>query len=101
MRARDGALLAVIGVVAVPCIALMVEFASVPPLPMHPATARVVAIAPSDSKYHAGRDTIVVRNANGTGQFTMGDVDVHCAVGDLVPVTQQGITLGRVAKTCH
>ena len=27
--------------------------------------------------------------------------EVHCHVGNLVPVKQQGVTLTRVAKTCR
>lgn len=101
MRTRDEVLLAVIGLVALPSIVLILEFAKLPPQPVHPVTARVIAITPAVSKFRAGRDTIIVRNANGTGQFTMPDDDVRCSVGDMVPVQQQGITLARVAKTCR
>jgi hypothetical protein len=46
-------------------------------------------------------DHIVVRNAHGTGQFSMHDADVRCRVGDQVPVQQQGVTLTRAARTCR
>lgn len=72
-----------------------------PPLPPHPAIARVVAIAPVESRWYANRDRIVVRSAHGTGQFEMIHSDVRCDVGDEVPVEQRGITLTRLPKTCR
>ena len=72
-----------------------------PEQPAHSAMAKVVAIAPHEGRFYNDRDTIVVRNAHGTGQFTMRDDDVRCHVGDAVPVEQRGITLMRVAKTCR
>ena len=101
MRGSTEVLLTVIGLIAVPSSVVMFQFAGQPVQPVHPATARVVAIKPSDSYFHPYRDTIVVRNARGTGEFSMQDGDVHCVVGDQVPVRQQGITLTRVAKTCR
>ena len=100
MRGRDGALIAVIGAIALPCAALIYHVASLPLQPIHAATARVVAIAPPVSKY-SNRETVVVRNAHGTGQFTIALDDARCNVGDVVPVQQQGITLTRAATTCR
>ena len=63
--------------------------------------ARVVAIAAWEAKFRASRDTIVVRNAHGTGEFSMPFNEVRCNVGDEVPVEQQGVTLTRTSKTCR
>ena len=72
-----------------------------PAQPGFETTARVIAIAPSNSRLHPGRLTVVVRNAHGTGQFRMNDVDIHCQVGDRVAVGQRGIVLTRIARTCR
>ena len=101
MRGRTEALLTVIGLIAVPASVVMFKFAGLPEQPARAALARVVAIKPSDSRIHADRDTIVVRNARGTGEFSMHDGDVRCVVGDQVPVEQRGVTLTRTAKTCR
>ena len=101
MRRQTEILLSLIGVIAVPSSVLMFHFSGMPLQPAHPATARVFAIKAWDARFRAGRDYIVVRNAHGTGQFSMPDADVRCQVGDQVPVQQQGVTLTRVARTCR
>jgi hypothetical protein len=101
MRTRTEALLTLLGLIAVPSGVVMFEFAGMPEQPAHPAMARVVAIKPSDSKFHADRDYIVVRNARGTGEFSMYDGELRCRVGDEVPVEQRGITLTRTPRTCR
>jgi hypothetical protein len=100
MRARMEILGTLIGLVAVPSIVLIYQFAPMPPQPAHAAVARVVAITPWGKLYNE-RDSIVVRNARGTGQFSMRAAEIRCHVGDRVPVRQQGITLTRVARTCR
>ena len=90
-----------IGLIAVPAIVLVFHFARMPVQPVHPAMARVVAIAAVEGRFYADRDTIVIRNAHGTGGFRMRDAEVRCHVGDLVPAEQQGVTLRRVAQTCR
>jgi hypothetical protein len=94
-------LVALLGLIAVAALPVVVHFWRVPLQPAHPAMARVVAIAAHESKFGAYRDTIDVRNATGTGDFSMQFDQVHCRVGDLVPVQQQGVTLTPVAKTCR
>ena len=101
MRTRTEALLTLIGLIAVPSGVVMFEFAGLPEQPAHPAMAWVVAIKPSDSKLHAERDYVFVRNARGTGEFSMHDHEVRCMVGDEVPVQQRGVTLTRTPKTCR
>ena len=91
----------VLGLVVVALAVVAFQFSRLPLQPRHPAMARVVAIAAWEGKLYAYNDNIVVRNAHGTGQFTMRDVDVRCHVGDIVPVQQQGITLTRAAGTCR
>ena len=83
------------------CGILVFNFAGLPDQPSHPALARVVAINPRDTRFYADRDTIVVRNAHGTGEFSMRDAEVRCVVGDQVPVEQRGLTLTRTQKTCR
>lgn len=101
MRRRDAILLGAATVIAVPLAALVAYFAGMPVQPKVPATARVFAIAGHGGRLYADRDTIVVRNATGTGQFSMRDNEVRCHVGDQVPVEQQGIVLTRTARTCR
>ena len=101
MRPQTEVLLTAIGLIAVPSGVVLFHFWGMPPQPVHPAMARVVAIAAHDSRLHFDRDHIVIRNAHGTGQFSMPDADVRCHVGDEVPVLQQGVTLTRAAKTCR
>lgn len=101
MRRSTEALLTLVGVVAVPLVVVVFHFAGMPVQPAHAATARVVAIAARGGKLFADRDTIVIRNDHGTGQFSRRFADVHCHVGDLVPVEQRGVTLAPVAKTCR
>jgi purine nucleoside permease len=94
-------LVALPGLIALAALPVVVHFWRMPVQPAHPAMARVVAIAAHESKFGAYLDTIDVRNATGTGGFSMKFSEVHCHVGDLVPVKQQGVTLTRVAKTCR
>jgi hypothetical protein len=101
MRRQTEVLLTLIGLIAVPSAVVMVHFAGMPVQPAHPAMARVVAIKAWESKFGAYLDTIDVRNATGNGDFSMQFNQVHCRVGDLVPVQQQGVTLMPVAKTCR
>jgi hypothetical protein len=101
MRRSTEVLLTMCGLVAVPLGVLVFNFAGLPEQPPHPALARVVAINPHDSRIHADRDTIVVRNAHGTGEFSMHDAEVRCVVGDQVPVEQRGLTLTPTSKTCR
>ena len=101
MRLRSEILATLIGLVAVPSAVLIFHFARMPLQPVRPAMARVVRISPHDGRFGASWDYIVVRNARGTGQFSMWDPEVRCHVGDQVPVQQQGITLTRTARTCR
>ena len=101
MRTRTELLLSLVGLIAVPSSVLVAHFAAMPVQPKHRATARVVAIAAWEAKFRASRNTIVVRNAHGTGEFSMPFNEVRCNVGDEVPVEQQGVTLTRAAKTCR
>lgn len=101
VRVRTAILATLIGLMAVPSIVLIIHFGEMPLQPVRPAMARVVAIRGWEGRLRADRDTIVIRNAHGTGQFSMRDVEVRCKVGDQVPVEQQGVTLRRVAKTCR
>ena len=101
MRRTTEVLLTLVGLVAVPSAAVVFHFAAMPEQPKRPSTARVVAIVPWEGKLRADLDHIVVRNAHGTGQFTMHDAEVRCRVGDQVPVEQQGATLTRSARTCR
>jgi hypothetical protein len=94
-------LLAVVGLIAVAALPVVAHFWRMPLQAAHPAMARVVAIAAHEGKFGAYFDTIDVRNATGTGGFSMPFNRVHCHVGDLVPVQQQGVTLTPVAKTCR
>jgi hypothetical protein len=94
-------LVALSGLIVLAVLPVVVHFWRIPPQPAHPAIARVVAIAAHEGKFGANFDTIDVRNATGTGGFSMKFNEVHCHVGDLVPVKQQGVTLTRVAKTCR
>ena len=64
-------------------------------------TAKVVAIAPSDHRFHPNENTIVVRNATGTGEFTVDTLILKCDVGDSVPVEQAGVSLRAAASTCR
>ena len=95
------ALLSVIGLAAVPSLVLLFDYAKMPPQPEHPATARVVAIVAWEAKFRVALDTVSVRNAGGTGQFSIREADVRCHVGDIVPVEQQGVTLTPAAGTCR
>ncbi len=72
-----------------------------PARPAFETTARVVAIVGSNSRFHPDRFTIVVRNARGTGEFSMNDGDIRCHVGDAVAVEQRGVVLMRIARTCR
>jgi len=101
MRTRTELLLSLAGLIAVPSSVLVAHFAAMPVQPKRPATARVVAIKGREGRLYEYRDYVVVRNAHGTGQFSMNDGDVRCHVGDVVPVEQQGVTLTRAAKTCR
>jgi len=101
MRRWTEVLLSLIGLIAVPASVAIFHFAALPVQPAHPAMARVVAIGAWEGKFRADLDHIVVRNAHGTGQFSMHDADVRCRVGDQVPVQQQGVTLTRAARTCR
>ena len=65
-----------------------------------PTTAKIMAIVPSDRRFHPNDETIVVRNAHGTGQFTV-HYAVQCNVGDTVAVQQAGVTLRASPTTCR
>jgi hypothetical protein len=65
-----------------------------------PATAKIMAIVPSEHRFHPNDQTIVVRNAHGTGQFTL-HYPIRCNVGDTVAVEQAGITLRASPATCR
>jgi hypothetical protein len=101
MRLRSELLAGLIALIAIPSLAVIIHFKSMPVQPIHPAIARVVAIAPWAAKFRADRDTIVLRNARATGQFSMHNGEVRCHVGDRVPVQQQGVVLTPVPKTCR
>jgi hypothetical protein len=64
----------------------------------HPAMATVVAIAPTLGR--SDRQTIVVRNAHGTGYVSTLIGATHCDVGDKVPVIQRGAALSAAPATC-
>lgn len=101
MRTQTEILATLLGMIAVPSSVLIVEFAGMPEQPKRPATATVTAIVPHGGRLRPNLDEIVVRNAHGTGQFTMPNADVRCRVGDQVPVQQQGVTITRAAGTCR
>ena len=101
MRRSTEVLLTLAGLVAVPSAVVVFHCAGMPEQPAHAAMARVVALAAREGRLYADRDTIVIRNGHGTGQFSRRDADVRCHVGDLVPVEQRGVTLRPVAKTCR
>jgi hypothetical protein len=67
----------------------------------HPAVATVVAIAPAEGHFHVDRNSVSVRNSDGSGQFSIVDAELHCKVGDRVQVQQQGATLTRLPGTCR
>ena len=101
MRRTTEALIAVIGLIAVPSSVLIFHFSQLPLQPVHPTMARVVAIKAWEAKFRADRDDIVVRNGQGTGQFVLREPQVRCHVGDTVPVEQRGVTLASTATTCR
>ena len=101
MRRRNEVLAVLIGLIATPSLLVAYHFSKMPLQPVHPAMARVVAIAPWGGKFHADRDTIVIRNAHGTGELILREGEVRCRVGDVVPVEQQGVSLRPVARTCR
>ena len=63
-------------------------------------TAKVVAIAPSMHRFHPNEHYVVVRNAHGTGQFTIV-YPLNCEVGESVPVEQAGVSLRASYETCR
>jgi len=95
------ALIALLGLMIAASLPVVLEFWRMPAQPVHPAMARVVAIAAHEGKFGAPVDTIVLRNATGAGDFSMRFDQLHCRVGDVVPVKQQGVTLLPVPKTCR
>ncbi|MGN6590682.1 MAG: hypothetical protein ACTHKE_10360 [Sphingomicrobium sp.] len=101
MRARTAILIGLASLIVLPSAEMLYHFSKLPVQPKHPAIARVVVISPHDGRYDTEWDYIVVRNASGTGQFSMRHSEITCSVGDEVPVDQQGITLKRAAKTCR
>jgi len=101
MRKRTGILLGAIGLICAPLGVLAFEFAGMPEQPARPAMARVVAIKAAEGKWSTDRDTVVVRNAHGTGSFNIWEGQLRCHVGDLVSVEQRGTTLRALPKTCR
>lgn len=77
------------------------RFAGLPEQPAHAAVARVIAITPDPSRFHQDRETIVIRNERGTGEFEMRIAEARCDVGDRVEVRQRGTTLTRGPSTCR
>ena len=71
-----------------------------PALQWHAASAKVVAIASSQHRFHPEDSYVVVRNPHGTGQFTI-HYPPKCVVGDTVPVEQAGISLRAAPSTCR
>jgi hypothetical protein len=72
-----------------------------PPQQPHRTVARVEAVKAMDSKVRFSGDWVYVRNEHAFGVFSMLDADVHCEVGDEVPVLQQGASLSRLPETCR
>ena len=99
MRGTTYLLLGVVGVPVAFTAFVLWDFSGMPLQPEHAAMARVVAIAPTIGR--SPRQTIIVRNAHGVGRISMLMGDIHCSVGDQVPVKQRGVTLTRAAGTCR
>lgn len=82
------------------CGLVVWRFAGLPLQPARAATARVAAIVPEDSRFHANVDRIYLRNSHGEGHFALSFSDNHCRVGDEVRVEQRGSTLAPLPETC-
>ena len=89
---------AVILVVAISGLGLW--FNRGPALQWRSTTATIIAILPSESRFHPNDHVVVVRNSRGTGDFTIR-YPLRCDVGDKVAVEQAGISLRAARTTCR
>jgi hypothetical protein len=88
-----------VAVIGVPSAWLVWKFHGLPLQPIHPAKARVVAIAPTFGR--SPRQWIIIRNAHGTGSVSVPIGDNHCSIGDVVTVNQRGTTLSPQPTNCR
>ena len=86
------------------CLAgsLLVGCQQQPVQPKQHVTARIIAITPRVSRWESDQMIIQFQSANGlTGKRVMPATEIHCALGDTVKATAQGVSLTMDDASCR